>query len=38
VSLEFIEKGLKHKLSGGVVETNILALRAAFEETMIRKS
>ena len=37
VSLEFIEKGLKHKLSGGVAETNILALRAAFEETMIKE-
>jgi 2-oxoacid:acceptor oxidoreductase gamma subunit (pyruvate/2-ketoisovalerate family) len=37
VSLEFIEKGLRHKLSGGVAETNILALRTAFEETTIRK-
>ena len=37
VSLEFIEKGLKHKLSGGVAETNILALRTAFEETTMRK-
>jgi len=27
---------LKHKLSGDVAETNILALRAAFEETMIK--
>ena len=36
VSLEFLVNGLKHKLSGGVVETNILALRAAFEETTIR--
>jgi len=35
VSLEFIEKGLKHKLAEDVAETNILALRTAFEETTI---
>lgn len=36
VALEFIENALKHTLSGGVAETNILALRDAFEETTIR--
>jgi 2-oxoacid:acceptor oxidoreductase gamma subunit (pyruvate/2-ketoisovalerate family) len=36
VSLEYIEMGLKHKLSGGVADTNIMALRTAFEETTIR--
>jgi 2-oxoacid:acceptor oxidoreductase gamma subunit (pyruvate/2-ketoisovalerate family) len=35
VSLEFIEKGLEHKIAGEAAETNILALRAAFEETTI---
>jgi 2-oxoacid:acceptor oxidoreductase gamma subunit (pyruvate/2-ketoisovalerate family) len=36
VSLEFIEKGLRHKLPGAVVEANVLALRIAFEETTVR--
>ena len=36
VSLEFIEKGLRHKLPGGVIEANVLALRTAYEETIIR--
>jgi len=35
VSLEFIEKGLRHKLAGVAAESNILALRAAFQETTI---
>lgn len=37
VSLDHIEKGLKWKLSGGAAATNIAALRAAYEETSIRK-
>jgi 2-oxoacid:acceptor oxidoreductase gamma subunit (pyruvate/2-ketoisovalerate family) len=38
VSLEHLEKGLKWKLSGGAAATNIAALRAAYEETSIRKT
>ena len=37
VSLDFLEKGLKWKLAGGVAATNIAALRAAYEEAAIRK-
>ena len=37
VSLEHLEKGLKWKLSGGAAATNIAALRAAYEETSIKK-
>jgi Pyruvate/2-oxoacid:ferredoxin oxidoreductase gamma subunit len=37
VSLDHLEKGLKWKLSGGAAATNIAALRAAYEETSIRK-
>ena len=37
VSIEYLEKGLKWKLSGGAAATNIAALRAAYEETSIRK-
>ena len=37
VSLEYIEKGLRWKLSGGAATANILALNAAFEETTIKK-
>lgn len=36
VSLEFLEKGLKWKLAGGVAATNIAALRAAYEEAAIK--
>jgi 2-oxoacid:acceptor oxidoreductase gamma subunit (pyruvate/2-ketoisovalerate family) len=36
VSLEFLEKGLKRKLSGGVAATNIAALKAAYEETLMK--
>lgn len=36
VSLEYIEKGLRWKLSGGAATANILALNAAFEETTIK--
>jgi len=35
VSLEAMEKGLKWKLSGTAATTNIAALRAAYEETLI---
>ncbi len=38
VSLDHMEKGLKWKLSGGAAATNIAALRAAYEETCIRKT
>jgi 2-oxoacid:acceptor oxidoreductase gamma subunit (pyruvate/2-ketoisovalerate family) len=38
VSLEHLEKGLKWKLSGGAAATNIAALRAAYEETSIKKT
>ena len=38
VSLEHLEKGLKWKLSGGTTATNITALRAAYDETSIRKA
>jgi 2-oxoacid:acceptor oxidoreductase gamma subunit (pyruvate/2-ketoisovalerate family) len=34
VSLEYIEKGLKKKLPAKVTAANILALRAAYEETV----
>ena len=37
VSIEHLEKGLKWKLSGGAAATNIAALRAAYEETSIKK-
>jgi 2-oxoacid:acceptor oxidoreductase gamma subunit (pyruvate/2-ketoisovalerate family) len=37
VSLEHLEKGLKWKLSGGAAATNIAALRAAYDETSIKK-
>jgi 2-oxoacid:acceptor oxidoreductase gamma subunit (pyruvate/2-ketoisovalerate family) len=37
VSLEHLERGLKWKLSGGAAATNIAALRAAYEETSIKK-
>jgi 2-oxoacid:acceptor oxidoreductase gamma subunit (pyruvate/2-ketoisovalerate family) len=37
VSVEHLEKGLKWKLSGGTAATNIAALRAAYDETSIRK-
>jgi len=36
VSLDFLEKGLKWKLAGGVAATNIAALRAAYEEAAIK--
>jgi 2-oxoacid:acceptor oxidoreductase gamma subunit (pyruvate/2-ketoisovalerate family) len=38
VSLEHLEMGLKWKLSGGAAATNIAALRAAYEETSIKKT
>ena len=38
VSLENLEKGLKWKLKGGPAATNIAALRAAYEETDIKKT
>ena len=38
VSLEHLERGLKWKLAGGVAATNIAALRAAYEETSLRKT
>ena len=38
VSLPYIEKGLKWKLSGSAATANILALNAAFEETTMKKS
>lgn len=37
VSLEFMEKGLKWKLTGTAAATNIAALKAAYEEALIRK-
>ena len=37
VSLEYLEKGLKWKLAGTAAATNIVALRAAYEETDMRK-
>jgi 2-oxoacid:acceptor oxidoreductase gamma subunit (pyruvate/2-ketoisovalerate family) len=36
VSLEYIEKGLKKKLPAKVTAANILALKTAYEETIIR--
>ncbi|MDI6726378.1 MAG: 2-oxoacid:acceptor oxidoreductase family protein [Smithellaceae bacterium] len=36
VSLECLEKGLAWKLSGGVLAANILALKAAYEETRLK--
>jgi 2-oxoacid:acceptor oxidoreductase gamma subunit (pyruvate/2-ketoisovalerate family) len=36
VSLEYLEKGLKWKLSGGAAATNIAALKAAYEETLMK--
>ncbi len=36
VSTEYLEKGLKWKLSGGASATNVAALRAAYEEASIR--
>jgi 2-oxoacid:acceptor oxidoreductase gamma subunit (pyruvate/2-ketoisovalerate family) len=38
VALEFLEKGLKWKLSGGAAEANISALRDAYNETSLRTS
>ena len=38
ISIEHLEKGLKWKLSGGAAATNIAALRAAYEETSIKKT
>jgi 2-oxoacid:acceptor oxidoreductase gamma subunit (pyruvate/2-ketoisovalerate family) len=37
VSIKHLEKGLKWKLAGTAAATNIAALRAAYEETSIRK-
>mgnify|MGYP001612152784 CR=1 FL=1 len=37
VSLEYMERGLKWKMSGTAAATNIAALRAAYEETSMRK-
>jgi 2-oxoacid:acceptor oxidoreductase gamma subunit (pyruvate/2-ketoisovalerate family) len=37
VSLEHMEKGLRWKLSGTAAETNVAALRAAYEEASIRE-
>ncbi|MBN2438560.1 MAG: 2-oxoacid:acceptor oxidoreductase family protein [Deltaproteobacteria bacterium] len=38
VSLDHLEKGLKWKLSGAVAAANIAALRAAYEETSIKRT
>jgi 2-oxoacid:acceptor oxidoreductase gamma subunit (pyruvate/2-ketoisovalerate family) len=38
VSAEYLEKGLKWKLTGGAAATNIAALRAACEETDQKKT
>ncbi|MDD5713176.1 MAG: 2-oxoacid:acceptor oxidoreductase family protein [Smithellaceae bacterium] len=37
VSLEYIEKGLRLKLSGGKATANMLALKAAYEETRVKQ-
>ncbi|MCL2669130.1 MAG: 2-oxoacid:acceptor oxidoreductase family protein [Syntrophaceae bacterium] len=37
VCLDFMEKGLRWKLSGTAVEANIAALRAAYEEAAIKQ-
>jgi 2-oxoacid:acceptor oxidoreductase gamma subunit (pyruvate/2-ketoisovalerate family) len=37
VSLEYMERGLKWKMSGTAAATNIAALRAAYEETNMKK-
>jgi len=37
VSLAYIEKGLRRKLSGRAEQANILALNTAFEETTVKK-
>ena len=37
VALEYLEKGLRWKLAGTAAATNIAALRAAYEETCIKK-
>jgi 2-oxoacid:acceptor oxidoreductase gamma subunit (pyruvate/2-ketoisovalerate family) len=38
VTMEHLEEGLKWKLSGGAAATNIAALRAAYEETRMKRS
>jgi len=37
VTLDFMEKGLRWKLSGTAAETNVAALRAAYAEALIKK-